>query len=157
MGQSVFDRQTAHVPSGAHSLPVCDAQSALVRHWTQVESVVWQNGAVAEHCAFEVHPARHEKSCGSQIGWAVPQSALLKQLTHCPWPTRQRGCAAGQSELVSQCTHCDVVGSQMVPIVDVAQSIEDLHPTHAPLLLVVSQIGVGAWQSVLVAHAAWHV
>jgi hypothetical protein len=59
--------------------------------------------------------------------------------------------------LLSQWTHCDVVGSQMVPIIDVAQSIDDLQPTHAPLLLVMSQIEVGARQSALVAQAAWQV
>jgi len=37
MGQSVFARQTAQVPSGEHSLPVCDAQSMLLRHSTQDE------------------------------------------------------------------------------------------------------------------------
>jgi hypothetical protein len=65
----VFARQTAQVPSGPHSFPVCDAQSALLRHCTQVEFIVWQSGVpVLVHCEFEVHPARHVKSCGSQIG-----------------------------------------------------------------------------------------
>ena len=104
-----------------------------------------QSAVPPEHCAFDVQPARHVKSPGRQMGCAVPQSALLRQLTHWPEPAKQRGCAAGQSALVSHSTHCDVVGSQIVPIPPIAtaavQSAFVLQPTHAPLLPVVSQIG----------------
>jgi hypothetical protein len=161
IGQSVFARQTAQVPSGAHSFPVCDAQSVLVRHSTQLEVIVSQMGAIAEHPALDVHPARQLKSCGSQMGMAVPQSALLRQFTHWPWPTRQRGWLVGQSEFVSHCTHCDVVGSQIGPIIPIwvaaVQSVDVLQPTHDPFWLVVSQMGVTPWQSALLAQAAWQV
>src|SRR5581483_1891407 len=44
-----------------------------------------------------------------------------------------------------------------VPIIIVVQSVADLQPMHAPLLVVVSQMGVLPLQSAFVAQAAWHV
>jgi hypothetical protein len=102
-----------------------------------------------------VQPALHVKSCASQMGMAVPQSALLKQSTHWPSASRQRGWVEGQSLLAAHSTHCCVVGSQMgwpAP-----QSVWVRHPTQIPAAELMSQIGAFIGQFVLLAHAAWQV
>lgn len=58
-GQSVFERQTTHWPSGSQSFPGCAVQSVLARHCTQLEEDVSHRGASPEHVAFDVHPGRH--------------------------------------------------------------------------------------------------
>jgi hypothetical protein len=44
-GQSVFERQTTHRPSGSQSFPGCAEQSVSARHCTQLEEDVSQRGA----------------------------------------------------------------------------------------------------------------
>jgi hypothetical protein len=155
--QSVFVRHATHCPSGAHSLSTgCDAQSMLARHWTHDEVVVLHSGASPWHCAFEVHPARHVKSCGLQMGWAVPQSLLLRHWTHCPSGRRQRGASVGQSELTAHSTHCCVTVSQIFgpPAV---HGLAASHPTQTPGGNDVSQMGAPGLQSAFDAHPAWQV
>jgi len=154
VGQSLFCKQTTHWPSGLHSLAVAEVQSVFAMHCTHVENDVLQMGVSPWQPAFDVHPARQVKSCGSQMGCAVPQSALERQSTQWPSATRHRGALAGQSVFVAHSTHCCVAVSQMgrgVP----AQVLGLVHPTHAPGVVDVSQTGAGGGQSALVAHPAW--
>jgi hypothetical protein len=46
------------VPPIAQTFPGCDAQSVLLRHWTQDELPVSQIGVSPEQPALLVHPAR---------------------------------------------------------------------------------------------------
>jgi hypothetical protein len=68
-------------PSAVHTGVDVPAQSALVVHWVQRESAVLQCGAAAGHCASVVQPVRQTKSCGSQMGAAVPQSLFERHAT----------------------------------------------------------------------------
>lgn len=85
-GQSELCAHTTHVPSGAQTLPVCDAQSAFAVHWTHVELVVSHTGAAAEQLELLVQPGRHVKVCGLQMGAAWPQSELSRHATQVPVP-----------------------------------------------------------------------
>jgi hypothetical protein len=60
------------------------------------------------------------------------------QATHSNRPMSHFGLAAGHCELCVHTTHWLVVGSQNGAVA--GQSVADLHPTHAPV--VVLQIGV---------------
>jgi hypothetical protein len=153
-GQSLFWRHTTHWPSGLHSFAVGEVQSVSARHCTHVENVVLQMGVSPWQPAFDVQPARHVKSCGSQMGCAVPQSALERQSTHWPSATRQRGALAGQSVFVAHWTHCCVAESQTGR--GPPQPVGPVHPTHAPTPDEVSQTGAWGGQSWLPVHAAWH-
>jgi hypothetical protein len=155
LGQSVFARHATHVPSGLQNLPGCAAQSVLLRHCTQLDSVVLHSGVSPEQPALVVHPGRHEKSCGSQTGVAVPQSALSRHCTHWPETTRHRGASDGQSVFDAHSTHCCVVVSQI--LFPAPQSIEVRQPTHTPAPDEVSQMGESCGQFMFVVHAAWHV
>jgi hypothetical protein len=89
------------------------------------------------------------------MGCAVPQSALLRQSTHWPCASRQRGWLAGQSTLVMHSMHCWVVKSQMG--CPAPQSVRLRHPTQTPLPEVVSQMGAFIGQSALAAQDAWQL
>ena len=86
-------------------------QLAFVTHCTHVDVVVSQWDLGDAHCKSDVHPVRHVNVPGLQMGAAVPQSALDRQVTHLPSDARQRGAPAGQSALTAHCTHCCVVAS----------------------------------------------
>jgi hypothetical protein len=153
--QSLFCRQTTHCPSGAHSLSgACPAQSVFVKHCTHVEVVVSHSGAAPWHWAFDVQPARQVKSCGSQMGCAVPQSTLSRHCTHRPSATRHRGASGGQSVFTAHSTHDCVIVSQILAVP--AQGVVGSHPTQTPGLDAVSQTAAFFGQSAFVAHPAWH-
>jgi hypothetical protein len=153
--QSLFCRHATQRPPRLHSLPVCVAQSVFDRHSTQLDVVTLQSGVdVLAHPALEVHPGRQEKSCGSQMGAAVPQSALLTHATHCPVPRKQRGRPAGQSDAFAHSTHCRVVGSQIGA--PAPQSEDVLQPTHSPVPLLVSHRGAPRGHAVGPVQAVWH-
>ncbi len=129
-GQSASALQATHVPSLLHTLPGCDAQSGLAAHWTQTEAFALQTGVLPEHSELEVQPGMQVKARGLQTGRAAPQSELSRHATHRPVAPKHRGAAAGQSESAAQATHDCVFRSQilLLPV----QSLESLHPTHAP-------------------------
>jgi hypothetical protein len=155
-GQSVLFRHTTHAPSGLQSFPGWLAQSALLRHATQLDVGALQRGVSPEHCASVVQPGRHVKSCGSHTGRAAPQSELSVHWTHWPSATRQRGLSAGQSAFVAHATHCDDVGSHT--LFGAWQFMDDTQPTHAPGEAVEPvQIGVSPPHMPLAVQAAWHV
>lgn len=152
-GQSAFVRQATHCPSGEHSLSVaCDAQSLSAKHCTHDDDVVSHKGASPWHCALEVHPGRHVKSCGLQMGCAVPQSVLSRHSTQRPSATWQRGAAAGQLVFVSHSTHDPVAASQIAA--PPAHGVVASHSTQTPGLEVVSQTGAFFGQSPFAAQPA---
>jgi hypothetical protein len=155
LGQSVFERQATHAPSGLQNLPGSEAQSVLLRHCTQLDVVVLHSGVSPEQPVLLVHPGRHVKSCGSHTGLAVPQSVLPRHCTHWWATTRHRGASDGQSVFVAHSTHCCVVVSQI--LFATPQSIEVRQPTHTPAPDEVSQTGASCGQSMFVMHAGWHV
>jgi hypothetical protein len=118
-------------PRGLHTGVDVPAQSVFDTHSTHDDVEVLQWGAGCPHCESWVHPTRHTKSVGSQIGAAVPQSAFDVQVTQRPSFTRHRGACAGQSPLLAHCTHCPSAVSQIFAL-PIAQSLDELHPTHAP-------------------------
>ena len=143
MGQSVSVLQAMHAPSLLQTLPGCDAQSAFVAHWTQVECIVSQTGVLPEHPESEVHPRMQVKARGLQMGLASPQSALSRHATQRPVAAKQRGAPAGQSASAAQATHDWVVRSQilLLPV----QSLASSHATHSP---VGSHLGVARGHTV---------
>jgi hypothetical protein len=150
------DRQATQFPFGSQSFAVgCEAQSAFVRQATHDEVLTMQNGVVPEHIALVVQPARHTKSCGSQMGLAVPQSVLERHSTHWPSGSWHRGCVEGQSRFVAHSTHCCVVGSQI--FIPAGQSDAVRHPTQTPLPEDVSQMGASIGQGMVVVQAGWQV
>jgi hypothetical protein len=152
--QSAFVAQTTHRPRGPHAFVAgVAAQSALVMHCTQVDSVALHFGAVAGHWVSAVHPARQRNSSGSQTGAAVPQSAFDVHWTQVWVATWQRGEAAGQSVLLSHWTHWDVDGSQSGWVA--GQSVFALQPTHTPVAT--TQSVAFPRQSAFVLHAGWQV
>lgn len=156
----MFCAQSAQRPPRPHTFPGRAAQSALPRHWTQLDELVSHTGVdVPAHCALEEHPARQEKSCGSQIGIAVPQSAFPRHCTHCPVPAKQRGRFAGQSALTAHCTHSRVAGAHT--LLPPLQSAAVVQPTHSPTPELAMQRGALPGQPPPPApppavHAAWH-
>jgi hypothetical protein len=152
-GQSLFWTQTTHEPSGPQIGPGREAQSEFARHSTHDDVLVSQSGVSCPQFALLVHPARQVKSCGSQMGFAVPQSALLRHSTHWPAPGKQRGAVAGQSPSAPHATQLLVVASQMGW--SVGQSELALHWTQTPPDDA-SQVGVSLGQSPFWAHVGWH-
>jgi hypothetical protein len=150
--QSLFIAQTTHSPRSSHTGSE-DGQFEFCKHATHWLSVVLQRGVGAAQAALLVQPSRHVKSCGLQIGRAVPQSEFDRHSTHVWSPRKQRGAAAPQSEFARHATQRSVVAShkgRWVP----AQSELVLQPMQSPV--VVSQI-VSAWltwQLMFDVHAA---
>jgi hypothetical protein len=105
------------------------------------------------HCESLVHPARHSKSSGAQIGAVVPQSEFERHATQVDRATRHRGDAAGQSLFCVHWMHDRVSDAQIGRVA--GQSLIWLQPMHAPL--VESQIGVFPGQVGPPLHEAWHV
>jgi hypothetical protein len=153
-GQSLSCAQTTHVPSVAQIFPGCCAQSLLPRHCTQDDVVASQSGASVWQPELLVHPVRHVKSCGSQMGFAAPQSPLLRHSTHWPPGAKQRGALAGQSVFTAHATQVPDAVSQM-GLCCPAQSVVVLHWTQTPPFDA-SQMGARCGQSPFCAHAAWH-
>ena len=79
--QSVLTTQIAHLPRSVSQTGAAVGQSALWRHAAHALVTVLHSGVVPPQPALSVQPARHAKSCGSQIGCAVPQSEFARQLT----------------------------------------------------------------------------
>jgi hypothetical protein len=150
--QSLSERHGTQAPSGSQNLPDSDAQSALTAHSTQVALVVLHAGVDPEHCASVVQPATHTKRPGSQMGFAIPQSALLRHCTQTLLAGWQRGSAAGQSAFVPHSTHSCVAGLQTGAVA--AEHCDAvMQPTQTPT--VVSQIRpFGQPESSL--QGAWH-
>ena len=128
-------------------------QSLFARHCAHVERWVSQTGVGAEHCELDVQPTRQRKSIGSQTGAEAPQSPFDKHCTQRPPRGVQNGALVGQSELLPHSTHVCVTVLQIAAGCE--QSVFDLQPTHAPV--VVSQVRLNAGKHCAsVVHDGWH-
>jgi len=76
-GQFASVTHTTQLPSPLQKA-VGALQSLFCRHWTHELVCVSHSGALAEHCELLVQPDRHVKSCGSQMGCALPQSEFAR-------------------------------------------------------------------------------
>jgi hypothetical protein len=150
VGHWLPTRQATQAPSGSQNLPLCEAQSVLAPHSTQPALATLQTGVDPEHWASDVHPSTHTKRPGSQIGLAIPQSALLRHATQVLVAGSQSGSVIGQSVLAPHSTHASVAASQMGVGIEHCESV--MQPTHAPTA--VWQIGSAFGQSESVVHAA---
>lgn len=150
--QSAFDAHCTQWSCRQYFVDVLP-QSAFATHCTHAERLVSQTGVGAEHCELVVHPTRQRNASGSQTGAAAPQFAFDRHWTHWPRETRQNGDAVGQSESFAHCTHDCVTESQIGT--GCAQSLDDLQPTHAPV--VVSHVFPRSGRHcTLLVHAGWH-
>lgn len=75
-------KQTTHSPRMASHRGAVEGQSLFCRHCTHELEAVSQIGVIPLHCELLVHPLRHVKSCGLQIGCAEPQSEFERHCTH---------------------------------------------------------------------------
>lgn len=108
VGQLLSRRHATQAPSGSQKLLLGEVQSALAPHSTQPALAVLHTGVDPEHWASDVHPSTHTKRPGSQIGLAVPQSALLRHATQVLVAGAQNGSVIGQSVLAPHSTHASV-------------------------------------------------
>lgn len=135
--QSAFFEHSTQRPS-EHGRP---PQSAVVRHWTQLDAAVSHRDRGAEHCASLAHPVLHRSSLGSQMGAAAPQSELKRHATHWPSRTEQRGALAGQFLSCVHCTHRASIESQIGAVA--GQSLALLQPTQTPVCALQSGASFG--------------
>jgi len=153
--QSLFIVQTTQSPRSVLHTGLATGQSEFFKHATHWLSVVLQNGVGAAQLALLVQPSRHMKSCGLQIGRALPQSAFDRHSTHVWSPRKQRGAATPQSEFERQATQRSAVVSHRGRCVP-AQSVLVLQPMQSPVAVsqIVSPCTPPVWQLAFVVHAA---
>ena len=84
-------------------------QSALAPHSARPALAVLHTGVDPEHWASDVHSFDAHEAPRSQIGLAVPQSALLRHATQVLVAGAQNGSVIGQSVLAPHSTHASVV------------------------------------------------
>jgi hypothetical protein len=150
-------------------------QSELLRHATQVLSLVSHNGLFPPQSVLLRHSTQ-VLALVSHTGLGFSQSALAWHATHRPLPVSQMAAGSLQSPLLVQSPGtqvCEPTSHTSVPVqslssrqathwltavshTPVVQCAVVLHSTHSPTPALVSQWGVSPLQSASVAQGPMH-